>query len=200
MCWVIENLRFKFNKWHDRKVLLESTEKNVETCMHFSYSWSILPAMHDIRDGHPGVTWTKSGVIIAAGGNNQPTLCASAEALLRPYFAQTAEMPAAQWHRLAPMRAARQNFSLCEVGQHILAVGGSDNHSGHAFVLWNSIAKVEALSLPPTPSFFLGSDGGRLGQWTTILPMTCDMQVFGLSVQPNGVIALGRQSCIHCFS
>ncbi len=31
---------------------------------------------------------------------------------------------------------------------------------------------MEALSLPPTPSSFLGSDGAGRGQWTTITPMT----------------------------
>ncbi len=134
--------------------------------------------MTEKRDCRPGIVWTKEGLIVAAGGSINGNTTSSVEALTRPFSASPEVQPTTRkWLPLAPMRVARNTFSLCELGRFILAVGG---HDGSKFV-----STVEALTLPPT----FGEGDTNRGQRTSICPMTRAMPVYGLVVRASEVWA-----------
>ncbi len=132
--------------------------------------------MNDKRNSYPGICWLKRGVVIVAGGYEGSGNMNSVEALVRPYrrAPATSQQPTVGWRPLAPMNRARRNFSICEFGGSVLAVGG------------DGISNVE--SFTPPIDF---SDARQLGQWTEIQPLTSEMSVYGLVVCPDGILAAG---------
>ncbi len=147
--------------------------------MHFR--WSCLPDMTQKRDCVPGIVWTKVGLIVVAGGSINDNRSSSVEAFTRPFSAFAEGQPTTRkWLPLAPMRVARSNLSLCELGRCILAVGGYDGT--------NHVSTVEALILSPK----LREGGTNRGQWTTICPMTRVMNVHGLVVRCSEVWATSK--------
>ncbi len=120
--------------------------------------------------------------MIVAGGYTGSETLNSVEAMVRPYMraSATSQQPTTRWRPLAPMKYARDHFSLCEFRGSVLAVG--------------FVKSVE--SFTPPVDF---SDAGQLGQWTEIQSTTSGMNVHGLVVFPEGILAAGMigETCFN---